>query len=167
MSSGRTARGLLVWVAVTTALLVGASRWAGRPGHRPDAGAGSPPPAAEAPLPAAAMGVDLSFYKSLGGGPAGREAPGAMATRPADDAPPTGAWIVQAMATRDARVARRVRDRLAARGLPATLIEGRDGRGTIWRVRAGRYGDRAGAEAVSRRIRKDLGLESWVLREHE
>ena len=69
------------------------------------------------------------------------------------------------MATRDAAQARRVRDHLAARGLPAVVFEGRAGTQPIYRVRVGRYRDRPAAEAVIRGLRGERGLSPWILRE--
>jgi cell division septation protein DedD len=113
--------------------------------------------------------MDLSFYKALGGGRAQTPREPALSPAPRDEAAaaPAGAYVVQALATRDGAAARRLRSRLAARGLPATLLESRDAQGPIFRVRVGRYRDRAGAEAVARRARAIPGLDPWVLRESE
>jgi hypothetical protein len=173
LSGGRAVGGLALRVAVVTALMVAASRWAGeaaRP-RAPEGAAGAPAGESGGRERTAdpAAGMDLSFYGVLGGGrdagAAGRPAvPPAPPAEPGEAAP-TGAWVVQALATRDEPLARRLRQRLAAGGLPATLVEGTDGSGRIWRVRVGRYRDRAGAEAVARRVRARHGLEPWVLQE--
>jgi cell division septation protein DedD len=117
--------------------------------------------------------MDLGFYRALGGSRAGAGAPATLLPgdeprqeRGTGDLPGTGgAFVVQAMATRDGAAARRLRDRLAARGLPAVLVEGRAGGSAIYRVRVGRYRERRAAEAVARRIREEQGLVTWVLRE--
>jgi cell division septation protein DedD len=117
--------------------------------------------------------MDLGFYKALGGSRAGSGDTGTLLPRggrrpdrgPEDAAVAGGAFVVQAMATRDGTAARRLRDRLVARGLPAILVEGRAGGGAIYRVRVGRYRERRAADAVARRIREEQGLVTWVLRE--
>jgi len=171
LNPARSTRGLILGVAITTVALVAASRWAGRaarPG--PDGGTPEPDAALAEPGAPAEAGVDFSFYRTLGGGRPGgsRETAGLPAgAPPPGDPPPAGAFVVQALATRDGRAARRLRDRLAAQGMPATLVEAGDADGPIFRVRVGRYRDRARAEAVARRVREAHGLESWVLRESE
>ncbi len=124
---------------------------------------------------------DLSFYRALGPGarkggtaPAGpaREAP-PIALRetqePAPVAPPVpGAhdtFVVQVLATRDRIQARRVRDRLAARGFATSVIAGSEGARTVYRVRIGPYRDRPGAESVVKRLRTEHGLTPWILRQ--
>jgi cell division septation protein DedD len=175
LSGGRTVGGLALRVAVTTGLMVAAGRWAGEAARTgaPETRAARPAGdsgAAEG-APDAAAGMDLSFYGALSGargaGAAARPAPSSLPPAGAEETGPTGAWVVQALATRDERLARRLIRRLAGRGLPATLVEGTDGRNAIWRVRVGRYRDRAGAEAVARRVRAHHGLEPWVLQESD
>ncbi len=74
------------------------------------------------------------------------------------------AYIVQALATRDAGVARRMRDRLAERGFPAIVMEDRSGRQVVYRVRAGRYLTRPEADAAARVLRR-ARLRPWVLQD--
>jgi len=76
----------------------------------------------------------------------------------------SGAYIVQVLATRDPAVARRTRDRLAARGFPAVVMEDRSGHPIVYRVRAGRYLSRQEAEAAARVLRRNH-LNPWVLQE--
>jgi cell division septation protein DedD len=177
MSGAPGPRRLLLGVAAVTALFLlvarGASRFsagtpgagetetpAGRPSGRESGGAAVARPPAEA---------DLGFYRSLASPrPQGRAAaPGDLnaSASPRPEPAPGGAWIVQALATRDERTARRLRDRLAGRGLPAALLEGSDANGPVYRVRLGRWRDREAAEAVAGRLRKELRLDPWVLRE--
>lgn len=173
---------LVLRVAIVAALLLGLFRWVGWREPGPDAGDGAGRAAAPSPdLPAARAGVrpdlsmDLSFYRALGGSRAEPGAPAALLPdggkgpdRGPEEPPGAGgAFVVQAMATRDEAAARRLRDRLAAHGLPAVLVEGRAGGGAIYRVRVGRYRERRAAEAVARRIHEEHGLVTWVLREAE
>jgi hypothetical protein len=179
---GRETRGLLLKVGLTAGLLVLLARWVGSPagGPRrtgaPEAAptAGRSAPGTEAAAPIEASTVDLSFYSSLDTTP-GRGGSPSLAGRLARDAEDAagatgsegGAWVVQALATRDGARARRTRDRLAAAGLPAVLIEARAAGQPVYRVRVGRYADRPVAESLARRLKKDYGLESWVLKEGE
>jgi cell division septation protein DedD len=173
-------RVLVIGVLGTAGLLVVASRWAGRAMAPVDAVA-TPPVAAALPGDtrggaagaateagaAAPVLPDLSFYRKLS---ATREGAGAVeAPLPgAAGAPaPGGGWVVQALATRDAALARRMRDRIAGLGLPATLSRGAAGGGTIYRIRVGRYLERSVAETAARTLRTRLGLRPWVLREDE
>jgi cell division septation protein DedD len=117
---------------------------------------------------------DLTFYHTLGdarapgGGPPVRqnhdEAPGRAAETPP---PGGGAFVVQALATRDAAAARQARDRLAARGFPATVSSDRAAARPVYRVRVGRYRTRAEAEAAVRVLRQKFHLSPWVLQEEE
>jgi len=179
LSGARGLRFLIGWVAVVATLLLAASRWAGRlasPGRLrggPDAVAGREArvgPPAEASIPSLPQS-DLTFYQALGGpraAPGVRNVPddgGAPGGAIEDGAVPGGAYVVQAVATRDGVVARRLCDRLRARGLPAVLSEERVSNTVVYRVRVGRYRDRSVAEIVARRIRARDGLNPWVLRE--
>ena len=76
----------------------------------------------------------------------------------------SASYIVQVLATRDARVARRMRERLAARGFPAIVREDRSGGQVVYRVRAGRYFTRAEADAAARVLHRSH-LSPWVLQE--
>ncbi len=174
-------RGLVLKVGLVAGALVLLSRWAGSPGNGPrtarpekaeteDRGGVDRAPAA----PIEASSVDLSFYSSLdtspgrGGSPslAGRMAREAGAAQSAPGAA-GGAWVVQALATRDGAKARRIRDRLAGAGLPAVLIEASAVGQPVYRVRVGRYADRPVAESMARRLKHDYGLDPWVLKEGE
>ncbi len=169
MTAVRKLRVLIVAVSGVAALLVVVSRWASRTmsddrraERNGTMGAGA----------AAGSAPDLSFYETLGTGRpgtgAGIDGPAAgRLTAPDPVSPGQGAFVVQVLATRDAAQARRLRDRLAARGLPAVLSEGRAGRQATYLVRVGRYADRRGAEAVLRKLRGEKGLTPWILREHE
>jgi len=109
---------------------------------------------------------DLTFYRTLGdGGPPAGSATAAPGPTPERAPAAGGAYVVQAFATRDAAAARRVRDRLAARGFPATLSGDRAAPRPVYRVRVGRYRTRAEAEAAARVLRQKHHLSPWILQE--
>lgn len=170
MTEGRRLRFLLVAVAGVSLLLLLAARWAGRLAGS-DVAARHAQGGAAARADAAAGTPDLSFYRTLGAAPApgrkGGSAPSEPVLRPAPgDAVPSGsAYVVQALATRDERQAKRLRDRLAGRGLPATIVQDDSGELTVYRVRIGRWKERASAETVAARLREQDGLEPWVLQD--
>lgn len=169
-------RFLVIGATGLTALMIAGSRWVGRTTH-PAGGEGEPAAARrgadlQAPSRAAAAdgALDLSFYRELGRPSLGAPQPEARGERVApddQDASPEGAYVVQALATKDPAQAGRLRDRLAGKGLPATIVEGRAGEVTVYRVRVGRYRDRVVAEALARRLRTEDGVNPWVLRESE
>jgi len=169
--SGRAkARSLVLSVACVVALLIFVSRWATRVGDAPRPGAGSSAADAGGPARAAAEPVpDLSFYRMLDA----PHAPGFEGPAPPPSPPPApsaapaarpGAYIVQVFAGRELAAARHLRDRLAARGLPAMLGESGSGATRLYRVRVGPYRERAAAETAARRVREQ-GLKPWVARE--
>jgi cell division septation protein DedD len=172
-------RRLLVQVVLLAAVLAGLSRLAGR-SAKPPAGSDG-----EAPLEAVSSPArhademttappDRTFYRTLGDarapgggppvGPGRDEAPGRT---PETSPSGGGAYVVQALATRDAAAARRVRDRLAARGFPATVSSDRAAARPVYRVRVGRYRTRAEAEAAARVLRQKHHLSPWILQEEE
>jgi len=172
MSETRRGRLLLVAVLSTSVALVAASRWAGRLLSSPAETALGP----ETAPPSAAAGVagspDLTFYKTLGGGPTAGKRPAAapdagLRAVPGDVVTPEGVFVVQVLATRDEAQAKRTRDRLASRGFPAAVIEDESGGVVVYRVRVGRWRERATAEQMADKIREQAGLEPWVLREAE
>lgn len=176
MTGPGSVRRLVLQVILLAVVLVGLSRLAGRPAK--PAG-GHPEPAAEwmqAPPADQMSGVppDLTFYRTLGkegpsesvDGPVGGAARGGGAPR--DSATVTsGSFVVQALATRDGQAARRLRDRLAARGFPATVTEDSSAGATVYRVRVGRYRLRSEAEAAARVLQQRDRLRPWVLQEGE
>lgn len=169
MSADGRLRFLVTGVVVLSALFLGLSRMTGRmvsidaASHRADSKAAHAGVADGTP--------DLTFYRALGAAPApGRRAavpPADPALHPApgDVIAPGGVYVVQVLATRDEGQARRLRDRLAAKGFPAAISEDTSGPDPNWRVRLGRWRDRGPAEAMAARIKKDEGLEPWVLQE--
>jgi len=89
--------------------------------------------------------------------------PQAPAGLPADDPSLVSGWVVQVKATPNAAEARGLQETLARAGFPTFLVEYDDGGTAMFRVRVGRYGDRADAEQVATALnrRTDIG-ETWV-----
>ena len=179
MTGPPSVKRLLVQVVIVAGLMVGLARWAGR-GTGTVGDAASPPadpPGAADPAGPGTMSLpgDLSFYKSLGSGkpappPTGGLPPDARsqgdARAPSSQAQAGhGAFVVQALATRDAAAARRLKSRLASRGFPAIVQEDRSESAVVYRVRAARYRTRAEAEAAVQVLRRDLRLSAWILQE--
>lgn len=100
----------------------------------------SPPPAPRQSSPAPAAAVER------GGG-----------ARP-------GTWVVQVHALRDRDVANALVRRLAGKGYPAFLVSPAAGAPAIYRVQVGRFTDRAEAENVVLRLKKEEQFNSWVTR---
>jgi cell division protein FtsN len=179
---GRRLGNLLLAVAGVSVILLVVSRWAGKAGGGTGrGGADQDDETSAAQVGGVPDPPDLSFYRALG--PGARKAATAPAG-PARDAPPialretpapaVGAptvpgahdtFVVQVLATRDRMQARRVRDRLAARGLATSVIAGSAGASPVYRVRVGPYRDRPGAESVVRRLRTERGLTPLILRQ--
>jgi septal ring-binding cell division protein DamX len=74
-----------------------------------------------------------------------------------------GTWAVQVLATRDRAIASSVVKRLGAKGYPAFLVSPPAGQ-PFFKVHVGRYNDRAEAEKVSSRIKKEEQFQSWITR---
>ncbi len=185
MTSPGSVKRLIFQVMLLAAVFVGLSRLAGRTGAPvPSTGAhGSAedtPASASGANEMSSVAPDLTFYRTLGkerSAPGGttpgskprttttNDALGPRAPEPA--AVPGGAFIVQALATRDAATAKRLRDRLAGRGFPATVIEDKSAGQPVYRVRVGRYATRAEAEAAVRVLRQKDRLNPWILQEGE
>lgn len=172
MSDGRRLRFLVLAVGGTSLALLLASRWVGRLATSDVAAARVAQPGTAPARAGAAEGTpDLTFYKTLGAAPAPGRRAGSAPTEPTlrpvpgDAIPPGSAYIVQALATRDEGQARRLRDRLASHGLPATLQKDDSAEIPIFRVRVGRWKERATAEALANKLRDKEGLDPWVLQE--
>jgi cell division septation protein DedD len=155
----------------------------------PDAG----PPAAEPPAPAAETPDELSYHERLKGAatpdetlkkpkaatqpqpkqePAPKPASPASAPQPASGAQPAGVpvagrpgtWAVQVIATRDRDMAISIVKRLIGKDYPAYLVVPPGGAGpAYYKVQIGRY-DKAEAEQVSSRIKKEEQFQSWITR---
>ena len=163
------------------ALLVGLSRLAGRPGKQGgEQGAPAPPggtlPGAPPVGEMSGATPDLTFFRTLGKERPAPSGPGADSGTSPDDTSArsrdsggasTGAFVVQALATRDGAVAKRLRERLARRGFPTTVTEDHSGANPVYRVRVGRYRARAEAEAAARVLRVRDHLSPWILQEGE
>jgi cell division protein FtsN len=167
-----------VQVVLLAAVLGGLSRLAGRTAKPPagsdEASLGSASSPARQPDEMSTTPPDLTFYHTLGdarapgGGPPVRQGHDQAPPRTTETSPAGGgAFVVQALATRDAAAARQIRDRLAARGFPATVSSDRAVARPVYRVRVGRYRTRAEAEAAVRVLRQKLHLSPWVLQEEE
>jgi cell division septation protein DedD len=172
MSGERRLRSLILSVAVVVAVLLFASRWAGRAGAPvPYGAAGDPAGEPEAAHPVSSAGAlldaptDLSFYRTLGATRPPEELRHTVPPRPSSSA--ADIFVVQVLATRDEALARRLRDGLVAGGFPAALSETRARGAGLFRVRVGRYRERAAAEGVARRLRAERHLDPWVLRESD
>jgi DedD protein len=146
------------------------------------------PPAVEPPVPPAETD-ELSYKKRLESAAATKESlkpvaePPARtpppAARPQPTAPPAatapapqqtvatppqpGTWVLQVHALRDAKVANGIVQRLSKKGYPAYLAA--SGAPTsMYRVLVGRYKDRAEAERVAERLKKEEQFNPWITR---
>jgi len=110
------------------------------PAKPPAAATAKPPETAPAPVPAAsAAGVPSTAQP--------------------------GTWLVQVMATREQGIATALVKKLAGKGYPAFLVNPVAGAPqAFYKVQIGRYKDRAEAERVSLRIKKEEKFQSWILR---
>ncbi len=184
MSGPPSVRRLLVWVVIVAAIMVGLARWAGR-GTGTGGGTGTRQPDSPGGIGDSGPGSmsvpgDLTFYKTLGSArpappPTGGLSSAGNSNNDDDDAGRLtaprapgghGAYVVQALATRDPAAARRLRARLASRGFPAIVQEDRTGSVIIYRVQAARYRTRAEAETAVQALRRDR-LSAWILQEGE
>jgi cell division septation protein DedD len=68
------------------------------------------------------------------------------------------------MATREQSVATDMVKKLSGKGYPAFLVNPVPGAQPFYKVQVGRYNDRAEAERVSARIKKETRFQSWILR---
>jgi DedD protein len=94
----------------------------------------------------------------------------AAGAQPAADAPATavaanraGGWAVQLGAFKSEAEANKLRDR--ARAISVATFVDRSGTGdqTLWRVRAGPYADRAGAESARATLKQKLQTEGVIV----
>ncbi len=110
------------------------------PAKPPAAATAKPPETAPAPVPAAsAAGVPSTAQP--------------------------GTWLVQVMATREQGIATALVKKLSGKGYPAFLVNPVAGAPqAFYKVQIGRYKDRAEAERVSVRIKKEEKFQSWILR---
>lgn len=90
---------------------------------------------------------------------AGTEAAAPAPTLPANRA---GAYVVQAGAFKSEDEANKLRDRLRNGGVAAFVEKSSDGDTTFWRVRAGPYADRSGADAAVTTLKQKFQLAAIV-----
>lgn len=113
-----------------------------------------PAPAAEAPAP------------PVGPPPAPRPAdkePAAPSS--ASTGPRPGTWAVQVISLRDRSAAQQIVRRLSGKGFPAFLVAPTPGAPTqVYKVQVGRYDDRAEAQKVGARLKKEEQLDTWIVR---
>ena len=117
-----------------------------------------PPPApvvAEAtrpaPEPAAPPPREASTRQSV-------DTPKAAAAQP-------GTWAVQVVSLRDRGAANQIVQRLQGRSYPAFLVAPAPGTPTqLYKVQVGKYKDRAEAERVQARLKKEEQFDPWIVR---
>ncbi|MFT3793064.1 MAG: SPOR domain-containing protein [Rudaea sp.] len=73
-----------------------------------------------------------------------------------------GAYVVQAGAFKSEDEANRLRDRLRGGGVAAFVEKSNDGETTFWKVRAGPYADRGGADAAVATLKQKFQLAAIV-----
>jgi DedD protein len=84
--------------------------------------------------------------------------PAAQGARP-------GTWIVQVVSLRDRAAAAQIVQRLKNKGYPAFLVAPTSGGPTqLYKVQVGRYGDRAEAQQVQARLKREEQFEPWIVR---
>jgi len=70
---------------------------------------------------------------------------------------------IQVLATRSADAAQTLRERLAGRDYPVTVVSSFDPQGrSLYRVRVGGYASRQEAERVALRLQKEERLRTWI-----
>jgi len=154
----------------------------------PAAVAESAPEAAEPPVPPPAEGDELSYKKRLEGqsaseslkpsAPPARQpapqvrpaaaaaaavAPPAQAAGSTIGTPQPGTWIIQIVVLRDRSAANSIVRRLTGKGYPAFLVAAGPPTGS-YKVQVGRYKDRAEAEKVIARLKKEEQFNPWITR---
>jgi cell division septation protein DedD len=88
-------------------------------------------------------------------------APAAATTQPAQP----GVWAVQVVALTDRAAATAVVARLHAKGYPAFLVTPQTGAPVQnYKVQVGRFDDRAEAEQIAGRLKKEEQFQPWILR---
>jgi cell division septation protein DedD len=148
---------------------------------------------APAEQPAPTSDADLTYPKRLDGSkpvnevlkPGGEAKPATAPVDSAPAAPPTpapaaatpttapvqatkaraGTWAVQVVALTDRAAANAVVQRLSGKGYPAFLVVPQAGAPVQnYKVQVGRYADRAEAEQIKNRLKKEEQFEPWILR---
>jgi cell division septation protein DedD len=124
-----------------------------------------PKPAADlAPAPAASTPPPPAPPAAPQTAPATRTPAAAPSATPSQSARP-GTWAVQVVALTDRAAATAVVQRLAGKGYPAFLVTPQAGAPVQnYKVQVGRYADRAEAEQIKNRLKKEEQFEPWILR---
>ncbi len=153
--------------------------WAGRWFERqvsPQAASAGREPSADA-TGDEAKAEDLTFFDTLGGG--GRAAepqrevrPKTVPAEPSERAPEVaaspvspprgGPFFVQVFAGRDRKAAEEIVRSLGSHGYPVSVEGEREGRGALFKVRVGGYSERAEAQAVAERLKREGQAGAWV-----
>lgn len=98
--------------------------------------------------------------------PAPREEPEATGSAAEEEAPEAAAGdvVIQVFSSHDEAQARNILERLRSRDFDAFLSPTEvDGR-TMYRVRVGPFEERARAESVAERLKRELRLDTWITR---
>jgi cell division septation protein DedD len=118
---------------------------------------------------------DLTFFDTLGGG--GRAAEPQREARPKPQSPeaapaaPTapvargGPFFVQVFAGRDRRAAEEIVRSLRDRGYPVAVEGEREGQGALYKVRVGGYPERAEAQTVAEKLKREGQAGAWVTKQ--
>jgi DedD protein len=149
----------------------------------PAPAAQSGPQAVPGDTPAAPAEPPLSYHQRLESekGPAEELKPKAEPAAPAQaraaapEPPPVptpaaqgakpGMWAVQVQALRDRDAAVQVVQRLRSKGYPAFVVAPTAGAPTqLFRIQVGRYNDRAEAQQVEARLKKDEQFDTFIVR---
>ena len=86
-------------------------------------------------------------------------APAAASTEPAG-----AGFAIQVAALREREEADVIVKRLAGKGYPAYVVSPARGAATIFRVRVGKYKDRAEADTVAAKLQKEEQFKPWIVR---
>src|SRR5262245_62018123 len=112
----------------------------------------APPAATPAPPPASAPATTASKTQT-------------PPTPQASPSPRAGTWAVQVVALTDRAAATAVMQKLNGKGYPAYLVSPQAGAAVQnYKVQVGRYNDRAEAEQIKSRLKKEEQFEPWILR---
>jgi DedD protein len=74
----------------------------------------------------------------------------------------TGRYTVQVMATASKSKADQQVADLQAKGYPVFLSEEKSGKGSVYKVRVGRYSDSDSAKKIATKLKQEMNLETWV-----
>lgn len=86
-------------------------------------------------------------------------------TSPDAQGPRSGTWIVQVVSLRDRAAAAQIVQRLKNKGYPAFLVSPTGGGPTqLYKVQVGRYADRAEAQQIQARLKREEQFEPWIVR---